>query len=67
MKLVLVVPVMWFYRGILRVSPNEHVSNDKDLRKIRITRRLLLTIRNKPFKYLGHRMKKEGLQNLKLS
>lgn len=67
MKLVLVVPVMWFYRGILRVSPNEHVSNDKDLRKIRITRRLLLTIRNKPFKYLGHGMKKEGLQNLKLS
>ena len=58
---------MWFYRRMLRISWTQHVSNYEVLRRMQTRRRLMLDIRKRQLKFLGHIMRKEGLENLILT
>ncbi|MGX9987587.1 reverse transcriptase domain-containing protein [Soonwooa purpurea] len=58
---------MWFYRRMLRISWTQHVSNYEVLRRMQTKRRLMLDIRKRQLKFLGHVMRKEGLENLILT
>ena len=58
---------MWFYRRMLRISWTQHVSNYEGLRRMQTRRKLKLDIRKRQLKFLGHIMRKEGLENLILT
>ena len=58
---------MWFYRRMLRISWTQHVSNYEVLRRMQTKRRLMLDIRKRQLKFLGHIMRKKGLKNLILT
>ena len=55
---------MWMLRRMLRPSWTEHTSNNEVLRQAKYSRRLLKTIRSRQLSFLGHVMRKEGLENL---
>ena len=58
---------MWFFRRILKVSWTERVSNDEVLRRAGVERSLLKSIRKRQLEFLGHIMRKEGLENLSIT
>ena len=58
---------MWFLRRMLRISWTEHVKNEEVLRRSKCDRFLLSTIRKNQLSFLGHVMRKEGLEELALT
>ena len=58
---------MWFYRRILRISWTEHITNEEVLRRMGARRKLMNNIRKRQLQFLGHVMRKEGLENLTLT
>ena len=58
---------MWFYRRMLRISWTEHKSNEEVLRMAGVERNLLKNIRKRQLEFLGHILRKEGLENLCLA
>jgi len=58
---------MWFIRRMLKISWVEHQSNEEVLRKAKTERSLIKTIRERQMKFMGHIMRKEGLENLTLT
>ena len=55
---------MWFHRRMLHISWKDHVTNDKVLRKGRTERKLMNRIRAGQMSFLGHIMRKHGLENI---
>ena len=53
---------MWFYRRMLRISWIDRVTNEEVLRRIGAKRSLLHKIRKRQLEFLGHAMRKEGLE-----
>ena len=58
---------MWYYRRMLRISYTEHVSNEEVLQRIGVKRELLLTIKTRQKKFLGHVIRKGAIEDLSLS
>jgi hypothetical protein len=58
---------MWFYRRMLRISWTEHATNEEVLTRANAKRGLMNIIRERQLKFLGHVMRKEGLENLILT
>ena len=62
---------MWMLRRMLRrmlrISWTEHVSNEEVLGRANYNRRLLGIIRKRQLSFLGHAMRKEGIENLALT
>ena len=58
---------MWFYRRMLRLSWTEHTTNEEVLTRANAKRSLINIIRERQLKFLGHVMRKEGLENLVLT
>ena len=58
---------MWFLRRMLRISFTEHTSDEKVLERCNAERTLVKTIRKRQMGFLGHIMRKEGLENLTLT
>ena len=55
---------MWFLRRMLRISWTEHITNEEVLRRTGSGRRLMKMIRKRQMEFLGHVMRKDGLENL---
>ena len=55
---------IWFLRRIFRISWTDHVINEEVLRKAGKERSLMKFIRKRQLQFLGHIMRKEGLENL---
>lgn len=52
---------------MLRITLAEHISNEEVLRKVGTTRKLIFTMIKRQLKFLGHTIRKEGMENLKLT
>lgn len=55
---------MWFYRKMLRISWVKKLSNEKVLKLVKEDRSLLVTIRKRQLSFMGHVMRKNGLERL---
>ena len=55
---------MWFHRRMLHISWKDHVTNDEVLRRGRTGRKLINRIRAGQMSFLGHIMRKHGLENI---
>ena len=55
---------MWFHRRMLHISWKDHVTNDEVLRRGRTERKLMNRIRAGQMSFLGHIMRKHGLENI---
>ena len=55
---------MWFHRRMLHISWKDHVTNDEVLRRGRTERKLMNRIRAGQMSFLGHIMRKQGLENI---
>jgi len=55
---------MWLYRRMMRISWIKKVSNEKVLQMVKKERSLLRTIRKRQLKFVGHVIRKEGLEKL---
>ena len=55
---------MWFHRRMLHISRKDHVTNDEVLRRGRTERKLMNRIRAGQMSFLGHIMRKHGLENI---
>ena len=55
---------MWFHRRMLHISWKDHVTNDEVLRRGRTERKLTNRIRAGQMSFLGHIMRKHGLENI---
>src|ERR1041385_1911783 len=55
---------LWFYRRMLRIAWTEHASNVNVLRKAKAKRELVINIRKRQLKFLGHIMRKEDLEEI---
>ena len=55
---------MWFYRRMMRISYSEHMSNVEVLRKVEGSRNVIRNTRKRQLKFLGHIMRKDGIENL---
>ena len=58
---------IWFLRRIFRISWTDHVINEEVLRKAGKERSLMKFIRKRQLQFFQHIMKKEGLENLKIT
>ena len=58
---------MWFLRRMLRISYTEHVTNEAVLCRANTERKLTKIIRRRQLEFLGHVMRKEGLEELILN
>ncbi|XP_037794114.1 uncharacterized protein LOC119589587 [Penaeus monodon] len=58
---------MWFLRRMFRVSWTDHVANEAVLRKAGREKSLLKCIRKRQMQFLGHIMRKDGLENLTIT
>ena len=58
---------MWFLRRMFRVSYVDRVTNEEVLKRARETRALLRTIERRQLSFLGHVIRKEGLEELSLA
>ena len=56
--------VMWFHRRMLHIYWKDHVTNDEVLRRGRTERKLMNRIRAGQMSFLGHIMRKHGLENI---
>lgn len=57
---------MWFFRRMLRISWTDHVTNQEILQRVGRKKTLMMTLRRQ-LKFLGHVMRKEGMENLTLT
>ena len=55
---------MWFHRRMLHISWKDHVTNYAVLRRGRTERKLMNRIRAGQMSFLGHIMRKHGLENI---
>ena len=58
---------MWFLMRMLRISWMDRVKNEEVLSRAKVRRNLLSKIRQKQLQFLGHIMRKDGLENLMLT
>ena len=58
---------LWFYRRMLKVSWTKHVSNEEILRRVGNPVRLMDVIRNRQLRFLGHVIRKDGVEKLALT
>ena len=58
---------MWCWRRMLRVSWVERRTNESIFQEIGMRRELLITIRRRQLGFLGHVLRREGLENLSLT
>ena len=57
---------MWFLRRMIRIPWTDKVRNEEALKRAGTGRKLILVIRTKQMRFLGHLMRKDGLENLAL-
>ncbi|GFR73885.1 hypothetical protein ElyMa_003879900 [Elysia marginata] len=55
---------MWFFRRMLRVPWTAKKTNEEFLKETETTRSLMNRIRRRQAKFVGHIMRREGLENL---
>ena len=58
---------LWFYRRMMKISWVDHVTNEEVLRRAGTERKIMKTIRKRQIEFLGHVMRKEGLEELMLT
>ena len=58
---------MWFLRQMMRIPWTDKVRNEDVLKRAGTGRKLILEIRTKQMRFLGHLMRKDGLENLALT
>lgn len=58
---------MWFLRRILKISWTERITNEEVLRRAKIKRSLIPTIREKQMKFFGHIFRKQSIEHLILT
>ena len=58
---------MWFFRRMLRISWTSHTSNEDVLIRANTERKLLPMIRTHQLKFLGHCLRKAGIERLTLT
>lgn len=58
---------MWFYRRKLRISWTENGNSEEVLRRIGTKRRVIFRIKKRQAKFLGHMMRKDGIENTTLT
>ena len=57
---------MWFLRKIMKISYANRITNEGVLRRARMERELLSTIRKRQYRFLGHVTHKEKIEYLAL-
>ena len=55
---------MWFLRRMLRISWGDHISNEEVLKRAGEERKLNKMIRKRQAEFIGHIMRKEGLEEI---
>ena len=55
---------MWCYRKMMRISGVKKISNEPVLDMVGMERRLLVAIRRRQLKFVGHVVRKGGLEKL---
>ena len=58
---------LWLIRIMLKIAWTDKVSNERVSTIANIKRELLQTIKNKKMTFLGHIMRRKGIENLSLS
>ena len=58
---------MWIWRRMLKISWTERKSNEEVLRMIGEKRELTKTVRKRQMKFIGHTMRRGGIENLILT
>ena len=58
---------LWFYRRMMKISWVNHVTNEEVLRRAGTERKIMKAIRKRQIEFLGHVMRKEGLEELMLT
>ena len=58
---------MWFLRWMMKIPWTDKVRNEEVLKRAGTGRKLILEIRKKEMRFLGHLMRKDGLENLALT
>ena len=53
---------MWLFRKMLRISYQEHITNEEVLRRVQEKRTLLQTIKKRKCTFFGHVVRNDGLQ-----
>ena len=51
---------MWFWRKMMRISWTEKLTNEVVLEKVGSERQLLTTIRRRQWRFVGHKLRREG-------
>ena len=51
----------------MRIYFSQHISNEEVLRKVEADRGLIKNIRKRPLEFLGHILRKDGMENLCLT
>ena len=54
---------MWFYRRMLRIPWKKRVTNEEVLKRANVARALITTIIRRQTSFLGHVMRKHGLEH----
>ena len=55
---------MWIYRRMMRISFFQHMSNEEVLRQVEADGSLIKSIRKRQLEFLGHILRKDGMENL---
>ena len=58
-----VVKCTWFYRRLLKISWKKKVTNVEVLRRMGVKTKLLYQIKKRQLKFLGHIIRKDGIEN----
>ena len=58
---------MWFLRRMLKVSWTDRISNERVLTVANVKQKMLETIKNRKMTFLGHVMRRKGVENLSLT
>ena len=58
---------IWFLRRMMRIPWTDKVRNEEVLKRAGTGRKLILEIRTKQMRFLGHLMRRDGLENLALT
>ena len=57
---------MWFLRRMLKISWTEKISNERVLTIANVKRKMLQTIKKRKMTFLGHVMRRKGIENLSI-
>ena len=58
---------MWLWRRMMKIPWTARLTNEEVLNMVGEKRQLVLTIRKRQFKFLGHTMRRNGMENLALT